>query len=76
MMLEHFSQQEHAKALAAADQVERELMEIMSGQRKIGKLDIEPITRIVQFVRTGSTLNATLRNQQHGSNEASPTTNG
>ena len=41
-------------------------MEIMSGQRKPGKLDVEPITRLVQFVRTGATQNATLRNRQQG----------
>ena len=39
------------KALAAADQLEREVGEVLAGERKAGKISVEAICTLVQFAR-------------------------
>lgn len=40
-----------AEALAAADELEAAIMECLNGQRKAGKLPVEPMVRLAQFAR-------------------------
>jgi hypothetical protein len=51
---------ERTKALAFADQVEQQLMEVANGQRKVGKLEVQPIGRLIEFIRNGKTYDVTL----------------
>ena len=48
------------EAVRYADQIETEVMEILNGTRKPGRLSVEPIVKLCAYVRTGSTSNATL----------------
>jgi hypothetical protein len=42
-----------ADALKFADELEAAMGEVMNGQRKAGKLPVEPMCRLIQFARNG-----------------------
>lgn len=54
------SNAEREKALACCDRVERELLEIANGERKPGKLSLDPIGRLIEFIRNGKNYDVTL----------------
>lgn len=43
-----------AQALKFADRLERELGEVANGKRKAGRVDLEPMARLVTFARAGT----------------------
>lgn len=50
-----------ASANIFARELEVAAMEVANGERKPGKIPMEPITRLIHFARTSSTKDATLR---------------
>ena len=51
---------ERSAVLEYVDQVETELMEVVNGQRKPGKLSLEPIVRLCTYARNGTTQGASI----------------
>lgn len=52
---------EREKALELCAQVERQIMEVASGERKPGKVNFQPVGRLIEFIRNGKTYDVTLR---------------
>lgn len=52
---------ERKELLAAANQTSREFLEIANGERKVGKVSVEPIVRLVQYARTHTIHPAALK---------------
>jgi hypothetical protein len=52
---------EHTKALEFAREVEKQIMEVVNGERKPGKLAVEPIGRLIEYIRNGKTHDVSLK---------------
>jgi hypothetical protein len=51
-----------AEALKWAAELEAAMFEVMTGKRKAAKLPIEPMVRLISYVRNGTCANASIKN--------------